>query len=255
MIIPSVLHAQMELYFRGGIMEYTFCSSDVTELAKAMLKVQAALSPALKDKTNPFTKSTYATLNSVMDSCRTALLAESIWLTQYPSPVESGNLGLVTKLTHADSGQWQSSLLVIPLPKADPQGYGSALTYARRYALSAMLGMVTEDDDDGEAAKSPSPRRASQKNCDNSPQKHDSCEDEPRHGGTSKNALKSKPEERLFRSLPKIDGINYQSVTAQDGRSCIVASGNTQAKKALLTGAGFKWSEQKHMWWKYSEVS
>jgi hypothetical protein len=245
----------VDFYFAGGNMEYTYCSQDITELAKAMLKVQTALSPALKDKTNPFTKSTYATLNSVMDSCRSALLAENIWLTQYPAPVEPGCLSLVTKLTHADSGQWQSSLLIMPLPKADPQGYGSALTYARRYALSAMLGMVTEDDDDGEGAKSPSPRRGSLKNSPNASQKHDDCRDDPRQGETSNCALKSKPEAHMPPSLPKIDGINYQTVTAQDGRSCIVASGNTQTKKALLTGAGFKWSEQKHMWWKYSDAS
>lgn len=68
-------------------------------------------------------------------------------------PVEQPNsIGLVTKLTHAESGQWQSSLAVVPLPKADPQGMGAAMIYARRYALTAMLGMVTENDD-GEGAK------------------------------------------------------------------------------------------------------
>lgn len=61
-------------------------------------------------------------------------------------------MGLVTKLTHAESGQWQSSLMVMPLPKADPQGYGSAMTYFRRYALSALIGIVTEEDDDGVGA-------------------------------------------------------------------------------------------------------
>ncbi len=56
-------------------------------------------------------------------------------------------LGPMTKLTHTESGQWQASLAVVPLPKADPQGMGSAITYARRYAITAMLGMATEDDD------------------------------------------------------------------------------------------------------------
>ena len=65
-------------------------------------------------------------------------------------PAEPGYLGLVTKLTHAESGQWQSSLAVVPLPKADPQGVGISMTYMRRYALSAMLGIVTEEDTDGE---------------------------------------------------------------------------------------------------------
>ena len=128
----------------------TFCSEEIGKLAQALLKVQRQLQPALKDADNPFTKSRYATLNSVMDSCRQALLDNDIWLCQYPVPVESGCLGLVTKLTHAESGQWQASLAVVPLPRADPQGVGISMTYIRRYALSAMLGIVTEEDTDGE---------------------------------------------------------------------------------------------------------
>ena len=105
-------------------------SQDTTELAKALIKVQRQLQPATKDANNPFTKSRYATLNSVMDSCRDALLSNNIWLCQYPVPAEPGYLGLVTKLTHAESGQWQSSLAVVPLPKADPQGVGISMTCA-----------------------------------------------------------------------------------------------------------------------------
>lgn len=126
------------------------CSEQICELAQALIKVQGQLQPALKDANNPFTKSKYATLNSVMDSCRDALLSNGIWLCQYPVPAEPGYLGLVTKLTHAESGQWQASLAVVPLPKADPQGVGISMTYMRRYALSAMLGIVTEEDTDGE---------------------------------------------------------------------------------------------------------
>ena len=130
-----------------------FQSEHVTELAKGLLNVQRIVQPVAKDAENPFTKSWYASLNGVMEACRDALIENGIWLCQYPVPVESPNsLGLVTKLMHAESGQWQSSLAVVPLPKADPQGMGSAITYARRYALTAMLGMVAEDDD-GEGAK------------------------------------------------------------------------------------------------------
>ena len=129
-------------------------SESITDLAKALLNVQRTVQPMAKDAENPFTKSWYASLKSVMDACRDALIENGIWLCQYPVPAEQPNsLGLVTKLTHAESGQWQSSLAVVPLPKADPQGMGSAITYARRYALTAMLGMVTEDDD-GEGAGS-----------------------------------------------------------------------------------------------------
>ena len=128
-------------------------SENTTELAKALLNVQRIVQPIARDAENPFTKSWYASLNSIMDACRGTLIENGIWLCQYPVPVEQLNsLGLVNKLTHAESGQWQSSLAVVPLPKADPQGMGSAMTYARRYALTAMLGMVTEDDD-GEGAR------------------------------------------------------------------------------------------------------
>ena len=85
-------------------MECTYCSPEITELAKAMLKVQAEVLPALKDRENPFTHSSYATLNSVMEACRQALLANNIWFSQYPVPVDPGHIGLVTKLVHADSG-------------------------------------------------------------------------------------------------------------------------------------------------------
>lgn len=104
-------------------LQYT--SPEVIDLAKALIAVQHTLQPAIKDRENPFAKSRYATLNSVMDSCRDALLTNGIWVTQYPVPAEVGHLGLVTKLTHAESGQWQSSLLVMPLPRSDPQGYGA----------------------------------------------------------------------------------------------------------------------------------
>ena len=129
-------------------MEFVDHSENITAVAKALLSVQKQMQPACKDATNPFTKSRYATLNSVMESCRKALLDNGIWLCQYPVPIDVPNsIGLMTKLTHVESGEWQASLTIVPLPKADPQGMGSAITYARRYALTAMLGMVTEDDD------------------------------------------------------------------------------------------------------------
>jgi hypothetical protein len=55
--------------------------------------------------------------------------------------------------------------------------------------------------------------------------------------------------------LPKLDGITYQEIIATDGQVCIVATGNTQAKKDLLAGAGFKWNPQRKMWWKYAQAS
>jgi len=110
----------------------SYCSAEIKELAKALINVQRTLQPALKDRENTFAKSRYATFNSVMDSCREALFSNGIWVTQYPVPAEQGHLGLVTKLTHAESGQWQSSLLILPLLKSDPQGYGGVDTVSWR---------------------------------------------------------------------------------------------------------------------------
>ena len=226
------------------------CSSDITELAKALLNVQRQLQPAMKDANNPFTKSNYASLKSVMETCRDALLDNGIWLCQYPVPVETtGCIGLATTLTHAESGQWQSSLAVVPLPKADPQGMGSAITYARRYTLTAMLGMITEDDD-GEAARIDTKGRTRARRATNAPQ--------TKKPASSMSAAQGQPDFKAansqsasFQNLPQLEGVNYQIVKAQGGRECIVATGNTQSKQEILSGAGFRWNAERQIWWKY----
>ena len=228
----------------------SFCSDQIRELAQALLKVQRQLQPALKDANNPFTRSKYATLNSVMDSCRDALLSNGIWLCQYPVPAESGYLGLVTKLTHAESGQWQSSLAVVPLPKPDPQGVGISMTYMRRYALSAMLGIVTEEDTDGEFNPDKLNRPQKQKNAISAPQKGETVQDDS--GQAKKISPASNRASGGLSPLPHLDGISYQIVPAQDGRECILATGNTAEKKEQLSAAGFHWNSQRKIWWKYA---
>ena len=228
-------------------------SENITELAKALLNVQRTMQPIVKDAENPFTKSWYASLNSVMDACRDALIENGIWLCQYPVPVEQPNsLGLVTKLTHAESGQWQSSLAVVPLPKADPQGMGSAMTYCRRYALTAMLGMVTEDDD-GEGARTGRKTPSLPKLPVNAPESQKSRQRDP-STATNTSSPSNRPSASL-ESLPSLEGVTYQQITAQDGRPCIIATGNTQAKKELLTGSGFRWNPQRKLWWKYVDAA
>jgi hypothetical protein len=91
---------------------------------------------------------------------------------QTPSPSDSGTLALTTRLVH-ESGEWIEDTATLPLPKNDPQGYGSAMTYARRYALSAITGLY-QDDDDGNAAsnglsKQPAQPKADSKQGDPEP--------------------------------------------------------------------------------------
>ena len=229
---------------------HNYNSQDTSELAKALINVQRQLQPATKDADNPFTKSKYATLNSVMDSCRDALLSNGIWLCQYPVPAEPGYLGLVTKLTHAKSGQWQSSLAVVPLPKADPQGVGISMTYMRRYALSAMLGIVTEEDTDGEFASDKPNRPQRQKNAVTAPQRGKTTQDDS--GQAKKISPALNRASGGLSKLPHLDGISYQIVPAQDGRECILATGSTAEKKEQLSALGFHWNPQRKIWWKYA---
>ena len=218
-------------------MEFIDHSENVTELGKALLAVQKQMQPASRDATNPFTKSRYATLNSVMESCRSALLNNGVWLCQYPVPVDTPNsLGLMTKLTHVESGQWQASLTVVPLPKADPQGMGSAITYSRRYALTAMLGMVTEDDD-GESAKAHKPKPHSQRQ-------------QNRQADSQYEDYSQEAASEYFADLPQLEGVIYQVLAGEDGRDYIIATGKTQPQRTTLSGLGFRWNPQRKYWWK-----
>ena len=222
------------------------CSDKNTNLAKAMLKVQKQLRPALRDSYNNFTQSKYATLNSVMEACSEALIDAGIWVTQYPVPVEGdGNsLGLVTKLVHAESGEWQESLLVMPLSKNDPQGYGSALTYARRYGLSSMVGLVTEDDDGNMACQgSPSGERNLSHPGSQTPRIAGI-------NGRGDDFVNNSVQNNIMDNLPRIDGVSYQQQKAKDGTLYVTASGNVRNKNPILKEAGFKWNASRKIWWK-----
>lgn len=125
-------------------------SDSLDKIAPALVKAQAAMSFARKDTTNPHFKSTFAGLPSVIDAVKGPLNDNGIAFIQTPSPSDDGKLHLTTRLIHT-SGQWIEDTAVCPLPKADPQGFGSASTYIRRYSLAAITGLY-QDDDDGEGA-------------------------------------------------------------------------------------------------------
>ena len=133
---------------------------------------------------------------------------------------------------------------------------GSAITYARRYALTAMLGIVTEDDD-GEAAKydpQNSPKTSTRSRMPvNAPQTQNRPSDEPTQAGIKNQAL-NQPSESLSK-LPQLDGIAYRILQADDGRDYIIASGNTLQMKGYLRTAGFRWDAQGKVWWKYADAS
>jgi len=130
-----------------------FKTSETTEkLDSALAKAQGQIQTAHKDKVNPAFRSKYADITSVWEACREALAANAISVTQWPVHSEANRLHLVTRIAHA--GQWMQGEFSIPVTKHDAHGYGSAVTYAKRFALSAALGIVADDetDDDGNRA-------------------------------------------------------------------------------------------------------
>ena len=136
-------------------------SQSIAALAAALAKAQGQMRGAKKDSDNPFFKSKYADLGEVWNACRDALAGNGISIIQTPDGDTPETMSLVTTLAHA-SGEWISGKYPIKPIKLDPQGIGSAITYARRYALAAMVGVASEDDD-GESA---SGRQAPPKKAD-----------------------------------------------------------------------------------------
>ena len=130
-------------------------SDSITNLAIALSIVQGKLTYAVKDSNNPFFKSKYADLESVWDSCRNLLSQNGLAVMQFPGEYYDGTMHLTTILTHK-SGEWIGQDMSVPVTKPDAQGAGSALTYMRRYALAAVVGVV-QADDDGNAASAPKP--------------------------------------------------------------------------------------------------
>src|ERR1051325_1347742 len=125
-------------------------SETINELAAALAKAQGEITPALKDNLNPHFRSKYADLSSVWSACRVPLSKNGLAVIQTMDNL-NGQLCVITTLAHS-SGQWMRSHLPIMVANSNPQALGSAITYMRRYALSAMVGVAPDEDDDGEQA-------------------------------------------------------------------------------------------------------
>jgi hypothetical protein len=128
-------------------------SESVKEIATALSSFQGKMTAVKKDSTNPFYKSKYASLDTIWETIRKPLLENGLSVAQ-TMDVEDGNSVLETTLYHT-SGEWISGTQLVNPVKNDPQGLGSAITYARRYSLSAILGLVSDDDDDANTATKP----------------------------------------------------------------------------------------------------
>jgi hypothetical protein len=203
-------------------------SESVAKIAEAMAAVQAKMQPALKDSDNPFFKSKYADLASVSGACRELMGANGIAVIQSPGQCGENQVLLTTRLIHK-SGEWLEGTLAIPLPKYDAQAYGSAITYARRYALAAMAGVVT-DDDDGNAATKPSAKAVANDTINN-PVPHEKKPAPEKLAGpiTSVTALKTRIKEVVHEINGCGDSVQFEAYLA----SKEVKAALTQAERDI----------------------
>jgi hypothetical protein len=135
-------------------------SDSIAKLAAALVAAQKDIKGVGKDSINPHFKNKYASLDSIIDMVRPALAKHGLAVIQGATTPHTDEAGVVrcftveTMLVH-ESGEWITNGAVLPVAKADPQGAGAALTYGRRYSLSALLSISTDEDDDGNHAAIP----------------------------------------------------------------------------------------------------
>ena len=132
------------------------------KIAAAFVKAKRAFGPALKDKNNPAFRSKYADLGACIDAVEDALLANGIAFIQETFEDTSG-VTVETVFLHESGETLRCGRLHVPASKQDPQGYGSALTYARRYSLTTACGIAPEDDDGNAASKQGAAKPATSK--------------------------------------------------------------------------------------------
>jgi hypothetical protein len=128
-------------------------SATIKELATALAKAQAEMKNPTFDSTNPHFRNKFASLSAVREAVTPILAKHGISITQFPKTGE-GVAGCVSRLMHA-SGEWIEEECLLPLDKNNAQGAGSCITYARRYSLQGIAGVVAEEDDDANAASAP----------------------------------------------------------------------------------------------------
>lgn len=227
-------------------------SEQVSDLAKALCEMQYEVEGARKDSNNPFFKSKYADLESCMDALREPMHNHGLSVSQTTG--FKGNVPvLITTLMHS-SGQWiKGELSISPAKQNDPQSQGSALTYARRYGLCAITGLVQVDDDGNSASgkqnnpktssESANPKQDSQKATSSSTSKGGvspgaSTAQNQKQNAEQKDAGKTEGKSVSTQESSKAAGSEEQenaSVAGSAGGSTASASGSKSAESATAT--------------------
>jgi hypothetical protein len=132
-------------------------SESIKEIAKALIVFHGVVNKIAKTEDNPFFKSKYAGLPSILEAIKEPLVKSGLIFTQLPH----GKDKLTSLVIHPESGEFLESTIRMTPVKADPQALGSAISYARRYSLVAILGLNVDEDDDGNAASTPAAKQSS----------------------------------------------------------------------------------------------
>lgn len=198
-------------------------SESINELATALAKAQGEFSPAEKDSKNPFFKSSYATLASVIAVLNPVLPKHGLSFAQMTDVDEDGKTFVETQIMHS-SGQWiRGKYPVKNKDPQNPQSEGSGTTYAKRYALMAAFGIPSEDDDGQGASGKP-------KNTNDAPEKPSS-----RAISDSGEALITEPQRKRLFAIAKKNGVSDDEI------------------KSLINSMGFETSKD-ITWMKYDQI-
>lgn len=152
--------------------------NDTAKIYGAFVKAQKGFAPALKTSTNPHFKSRYADLSACVEAVIDSLNENGIGLVQKTHQDERG-VTVETLFVHESGESMSGGTLHVPAAKQDPQGYGSALSYARRYSLMAACGIAPEDDDGNAASKAPQQRQVAPKPAPKAPAPKEPIDIEP----------------------------------------------------------------------------
>lgn len=149
-------------------------SESIAALATALAEAQGEIENATKNSQNPHLKNRYADLAEILNTVRPVLSRHGLAVSQHPAFAD--NMVQVETILLHKSGEWMASTITTPVQKADPQGVGSAVTYARRYSLAAIVGL-SQEDDDGHAATKGKPGQAPHQSQRPAPQPQQSTPD------------------------------------------------------------------------------
>lgn len=254
-------------------------SAKIDQIAKALFAAKRKIGEVSKTADNPDFNSKYADYGAVWGACKDPLEEEGLLVLQNPVPsTKDGYLFLETKIIHVESEQWIASLAEIPLTKRDPQAFGSALTYGRRYVLCTVLGIVTKDDDGNDASgRSPqqphAPQAPPQQRQQRQPQPQSSGQPQgqggqrpqpqqapqqpqrPPQGQQGQPQPQGPPFQKQVEGLPSLPpnlgggSVTFLEFPGADGKKYVKATGKVSDYYSVLQQLGFRKADN-NIWWR-----